>query len=395
MGRRFFWFFLLLFFLAIFIKEDFVLILLYCFIGVYLVSRWWGGRALAAVSIRRDFETHAFIGEQKRIDLHIVNRGWLPLAWLQIRDSLPVGLGTKGPFQQVASLGSKASISLTYSIECVRRGYFPIGPLTLASGDVLGAAPNQTLRLEPDYLTVYPKVIPLSNLDLPARSPQGTLHHRAPIFEDPSRILGKRDYVRGDSLRRVDWKATAASGRLQVKQFEPSIDLEAMIYLDLDEVSYNLRLRSDMTELAITVAASIANWVIGARQSVGLATNGIDPQARMSIPSPILPRRGRNQLLHILEMLARVEISNSFSLLQLLTEQINRYSWGTTLLVITGNVNEALVECLFKARFSGLNAVLIQCGYLVGFAETRQKARYFGFPVHQVINENDLDIWRR
>ena len=54
----------------------------------------------------------------------------------------------------------------------------------------------------------------LTSLSLPSHSPLGTLRHTQPIFEDPSRVTGKRDYISGDSLRRVDWKATAATGRL-------------------------------------------------------------------------------------------------------------------------------------------------------------------------------------
>jgi hypothetical protein len=90
---------------------------------------------------------------------------------------------------------------------------------------------------------------------LPSRSPIGTLRHTQPIFEDPSRVRGKRDYTTGDSLRRVDWKATATTGRLQVKQFEPSIALETALFLNLNADEYLQRTRLDATELAIVIAA--------------------------------------------------------------------------------------------------------------------------------------------
>ena len=103
----------------------------------------------------------------------------------------------------------------------------------LYSGDVFGLTGGETRRLQSDSLTVYPKIVPLTRVVLPTQSPMGTLRHHQPIFEDPSRIFGKREYVSGDSLRRVDWKSTASTGHLQVKLFEPSIALETVIFLDL------------------------------------------------------------------------------------------------------------------------------------------------------------------
>ncbi len=117
----------------------------------------------------------------------------------------------------------------------------------------------------------------------------GTLRHHQPIFEDPSRIFGKRPYVSGDSLRRVDWKATASTGQLQVKLFEPSIALETEIFLDLNTEAYEFHSRASATELAIVVTASLANWVVRARQSVGLVTNGLDPLAQDGLPPRLLP----------------------------------------------------------------------------------------------------------
>jgi len=70
------------------------------------------------------------------------------------------------------------------------------------------------------------------------------MRHQQPIFEDPH-AYGKRDYVASDSLRRVDWKASASTGRLQIKQFEPSIALQTVIFLNLNGSEYNTRNRID------------------------------------------------------------------------------------------------------------------------------------------------------
>jgi uncharacterized protein (DUF58 family) len=395
MGRRFFYFLLALLGVAIFLTEDFVFLLMYVFLGVFLASRWWGARALKRVAAQRIFEQRAFLGELVKVRLRIVNASWLPLAWLQARESLPVGLGANGPFQGVTTLGPKGQAEFSYTLNCLKRGYYAIGPLDLYAGDVLGAAPMQQINLGPDHLTVFPKIIPLTRLRLPSHAPLGTLRHNQPIFEDPSRILGKRDYVAGDSLRRVDWKATASSGRMQVKLFEPSIALETTIFLDLDASTYSMRGRYDVSELAIVVAASLANWLVAARQSTGLITNGADPLFDYQPPAPLPPRRGRGHLLCILENLARVKAADTLPIVELLQQHTAQLSWGATLVIITSRIDEALFDALFKARRSGLNAFLIQCGPAADFDQVRRKAQYFNYPIHQVLDERDLDIWRR
>jgi uncharacterized protein (DUF58 family) len=193
----------------------------------------------------------------------------------------------------------------------------------------------------------------------------------------------------------VDWKATASSGRIQVKLYEPSIDLETTIFLDLDASTYSLRGRYDVSELAIVVAASLASWLSGARQPTGLITNGADPLFDHRLPPPLPPRRGRGHLLRILESLARVQAADTLPIADLLQKHTAHLSWGATLVIITSRIDDALFDALFKARRGGVNAFLIQCGPAADFEQVRRKAQYFSYPIHQVLEERDLDIWRR
>ena len=181
-------------------------------------------------------------------------------------------------------------------------------------------------------------------MKLPSRSPLGTLRHTQPIFEDPSRVRGKRDYMAGDSLRRVDWKATASTGRLQVKQFEPSIALETAIFLNLNADEYAPRTRLDATELAIVIAASLANWIVGKRQSVGLSVNGVDPIGTEDKAQALPPRKGRAHLTRILDVLARVRSAPPTPFAQLFQYEAARLPWGTTVILITGRHRRGVVR---------------------------------------------------
>lgn len=395
MGEYLFLFLFGMLIIAILVGEDFVLTIIYLFLGAFILGRWWGGRALKGVKVHREFSARAFIGEALKVRLSVQNTGWLPLPWLQVRESLPSEVHSAGPFQQVVALGPKGTLHLDYVLDCRKRGYYPLGPLDLSSGDVLGVSAVQRYRQEIEYLSVYPRIIPFTQVKLPSQAPLGTLRHRLPIFEDPSRVRGKREYVAGDSLRNVDWKASAVAGHLQVKLFEPSIALETAIFLNLNANEYDLHSRYDASELAIVLAASLANWVIGARQSVGLVTNGVDPLAQGEQPLSTPPRRGRGHLMRILDVLARIKLAETVPLVQVLQREVHHLPWGTTLILITNKIDDELFDGLFQARRRGLNTFLIQCGPTSSFEQIRQRARYFGFPFYQVLNEHDLDVWRQ
>lgn len=401
MGDYILFFIMILAFIAIFLRADFILTLIYLFVAVLAVGRWWSRRAIHSLSARREYTRRAFWGEKVPVSLVVKNSGWLPVVWLQIHESLPVELTVPGFFRHVVSLGAGSEAQFHYLLEGRKRGYYQLGPLAMQSGDIFGITEKFSFTLPADSLIVYPKIVPLVKVKLPSRSPLGTLRHHQPIFEDPTRVLGKRDYVAGDSLRRMDWKATAASGRLQVKLFEPSIAMETAILLNLNTSEYDHRNRYDATELGIVVAASLANWVIGLRQAAGLATNGLDPFRRDEAGSdahwvqPVPIRRGRGHLMRILDVLARVQPGMSYPFVLLLQRQVVHLPWGTTLLLITSNLNESLFDGLFQAQRAGLNVVLLPCGTVAGFEQIRRRAEYFGFPIYQILDERDLDIWRQ
>jgi len=380
---------------AVVLRDDTVLTLFYLLAGVYFASHWWSKRALGAVSFKRSFVNRVFPGEQVRVRLEIVNTSWLPVVWLRLHESLPVEVSVNRLFKEVISLGPHGRLQFEYVFQTHRRGYYSIGPLFLSSGDVLGLTGDDDRQGPPDYLTVYPRIVHLPKFSLSSRSPLGTLRHTQPIFEDPTRVIGKRDYVSGDSLRRIDWKATAATGRLYVKQFEPSIALETVIALNLHSADYELRTRFDATELAIVVAASIANWAIGHRQSVGLFTNGADPRSADQSRHVLPPRKGRPHLMRVLEMLACTQTSEAaLPLAQLLRQEMGGLAWGTTLVVITGRADEALFDALVRAGRVGLNVVLILTSQASGPGPKLSRIYKPDFPVYQIYKESDLSLWR-
>ena len=385
---------ILLVIIAATMRDDFALTLIYLFAGAFALGSWWSSRALAQVNYERQFSSHVFFGEKIEVRLRLNNHGWLPVLWLKLQEALPVGLSSSPTYTRVTGLGANAHTDFGYVLEARKRGYYALGPLFITSGDLLGLSPEQQLEKAAQHITVYPRIIALSQVKIPSRSPQGTLRHKQPVFEDPSRLFSKRDYVAGDSLRRVDWKATASSGRMQVKLFEASISLETLIILDLETQNYDYHSRIDSGELAIVIAASLATWIAGKHQTVGLKINGLDTPSGGE-PQYLPPRKGQAHLIRILETLARAKMTEATSLGSLIQQQRSQLPWGTTLIVISGQAGQPVLNELHQARRAGQNALLILAGPVGYSQEITRQAALLGIPVVGIANERELDIWRK
>ena len=385
---------ILLLAVAIITQDNFVFTLLYLLLGAYLLGRWWSERALASITFKRTFSKRIFLGEIVNLEIEVINQGRLPAVWVKLQESVPVEIRTSPTFQRILTLAPHEHVHLSYQLFGRKRGYYTIGPLELTSGDVLGLSKEKRFEGQSEYIIVYPRVVPIIELNLPSHSPLGTMRYKQPIFEDPNRPTGKRDYTTGDSLRRIDWKASASVGRLQVKQFEPSIELETAIFLNLNNEEYLYKTRFDATETAITAAASIANWAVAKKQAVGLVTNGIDPLCEDEVAQPLPPHKGRGHLIRILETLARVRTTDTVSIAELIRQQRVHLTWGSTLIAITGQADKTLFEEFYRAQRAGLDVVLVLCGNVTGLPEIRQQARQFNIPVYPVWFERDLEVWR-
>lgn len=414
------WLALLLLVVAFLLRVDFVFYILYVLVGVFLWSRWATPRALRNLIASRTYRRRAFLGEQVEVTLTLRNKGRLALPWVEFHESVPPELRLGTSPQRVVSLAGRATHTFTYHVKGLQRGYYRLGPLRLASGDLFGLARPQRGHLAADYLTVYPRILPLAHLGLPSRLPFGTVASHQRLFEDPARPMGVRDFRSGDSLRQVNWKASAHTQRLLVRTFQPAISLETMILLDLHASDYERRDRLYWTEWSIVVAASVATHLINQRQAVGLMSNGVDPlrlqeEAReydevtgrllfqadagqspsAYMPTAIDPRPGRPHLMKVLEQLARLDVRETIPLREWASSAGTRLSWGVTILAITGQGDEARCNALHQLARGGFNPILIAVEPDANFGLVRDRARCLGFRAYNISGRAELDRWQQ
>ncbi len=370
--------------------EGFIFVLLYLLIGVFLFSFGWLRYVMEKLHLDRAFVDRAFVGEEVPVEVRMHNQSRFPALYLQFEEKTAPELSGTQLAQQVLSLGGGQKGQITYTLRTHKRGVYAIGPARVTAGDLLGLAKERRKDLDPAFITVYPRVLPLEKLGLPMQAPLGNLRHINPIFEDPSQPIGKREYIPGDSLHRIDWKATASSGRLQTRVYQPSINLNTMVFLDLDKRSYQDRNRYQANEFAVVVAASLVNWIIEQKQSVGLITNGADPNAASGRLHIVPPQKGPIQMMAVLDVLARIDAAEEIPVVPMLQQGAGGLSWGTTVMIVTGQVQPALLNALLPLQRKGLNPVLISCG--MGTADqVSSMAKAIHLPYYAIRHALEID----
>jgi uncharacterized protein (DUF58 family) len=386
-------FLLILLVIAAFLRVEFFFNILYFLFASYVISRWWVQRAIRQVVVERKFVRRGFQGDVIPVELRIRNTGWLPVPWLELRDSVSVQLKTPPFFHAVIGLGPHEERRMTYRLRCRLRGYYTIGPLMTRTSDLLGLHERSARPLTDEHVIVYPEVLPLQALNLPTHSPLVVLKARSPLFRDPTRVMGVRDYQVGDSPRHVHWSASASAGQLLVKQYDPAVARETLICLDFDLDAYALNQRYTATELAITTAASLANHII-LREGlpVGLATAAWDPLTEAHGLFSLPPRKERAQLMHILEILARVQARSEpeQSFVTLLRQQSAHLAWGATVVAVTPQEDPALLDTLLSLRQRGFAVALILISPLAPQPALDGRAESLGIPVYHVWRKQDV-----
>jgi uncharacterized protein (DUF58 family) len=391
------WFFgaILLLLAALLLQSSLLAYAMYVLFGLLLLTRWFARSWIGNLSATRTCkQQNADIGDRVLVQLTVTNEGGLPVPWLLAEDLLPQfspghrfpRIKVKGKRLQIAMLRAGATLEMNYKIECVMRGYYQIGPLTLESGDLFGLHRRFRVLTEPAFLLVYPRIVPLLGYDVASRRPIGDVRLSHRLYEDPTRIAGVRPYEAGDPLNRVHWRATARTGALHSKIHEPSTLSGATVLLDFHGDGYHAQGEPFRSELAVTTAISLANAVYEMGQQIGLATNGRDavdrietegwqhdPRTRQAArgsaalkeenerlqPLFVETRRGVEQLQRLRETLARVELTDGLTFAELVTEIIVRLPRDATILAVLPAVSVETAIALGTLRRGGLAVTVV------------------------------------
>ncbi len=267
-------------------------------IGVILLSFFYAIVLKSNIQIERNTSALKLACKEKsEITFTIKNYSPLTAHVCYFFDSVPYfyvfNEGNKG----VTALRPHEIKRITYKVTSQERGLFHAGPVRIRTSDPLGLFLIDMEVSCPLEITVRPARIKLITEVVPG-FPQGNLKINNPCYEDITMRRSIRDYMNGDELKRINWRASARFASLYTNQYENSFDAPLFVFLNLAEEDYDLHNRRYYSEKAIEIAASIIEKARVLRQRCGFAAYGTG--------FPYLPPR-QNQSDSILDLLSLIK----------------------------------------------------------------------------------------
>lgn len=355
-----------------------VLSLAGAYLWTYLNLRWLSIRVE-----RRGHQVH--VGEEIDEQITVRNESWLNKSWVHVEDltDLP-GHTTARAF----NLPGKRSRTWRALTVCYRRGVYTLGPVRVESGDPFGLFRLSRYLPGQQQLLVYPRVVELPRFSIPEAEVTGEGPLRLRVHRMTPQSASVREYAPGDHRSQIHWPTTARLARLMSKEFDVGVSSDVWLLVDLDESVHARGEREGSDDLATTVAASIAKYLLDRDMPVGLLAGGA---RRVAAP----PDRGQAQLERLLESLALAQTGNAVSMNRLLAEAQQVCSRYTTLVAITTSHRPDWLSAMrgLRQRQVRTAAVLVNAADFGPVASSFALAPLLvasGVPVYTVSRGDDL-----
>ncbi|GAA2040584.1 DUF58 domain-containing protein [Agromyces tropicus] len=192
------------------------------------------------VAIERELPPRLRLGETVRSELVLRNLGGRMLR-AEVRDGWPPSAGVHGRNRVRADVPAGEGRRLVQALTPTRRGDRTTAAVTVRSHGPLGLWARQATLSAPGRLRVLPPFH--ARAHLPSRLTRlRELDGRTPLLVrgQGTEFDSLREYVRGDDVRSIDWRATArrsdpespGSAKLMVRTWRPERDRRIVIVVD-------------------------------------------------------------------------------------------------------------------------------------------------------------------
>src|SRR5229473_309777 len=325
-------------------------ILTYVLLSMLIISWLWARYSLRKMVFRRAATSgRVQVGETFDERLMLDNISALPKLWVQIADgsNLP---GHRAGF--VASMGGRKRATWRARTVCKQRGHFHLGPVVATSGDPFGLFRRRLVLTEQRDLLVLPHVLPITNFVLFSGGLPGRGRTSRRALQNTTNATTIRDYTPGDSLNRIHWPSSAHYNRLMVKEFDLDPAMDAWIILDLQDAVQAGEGEHSTEEYGVTVAATIATYLLRQDLSLGLIVNA-ERREFLSLD------RGERQIERVLELLAVVRSGSGPELKEALALDAIHFGRNAVAIVITPSTSRDWHDGVRQLQRRGVQVAVV------------------------------------
>ena len=239
-------------------------------------------------------------------------------------------------------IGPKAIVKFSYVLEPKVRGEYPIGPLSVTVKDRLGF--NSVERIVPNSVSeilVYPPYEDIKRIEILGSKRSLQLNYGLQRSKQKglgSEFYGMRKYVFGDQFRLIDWKASARTQTLIVKEFESERDVTVMIIVDSSNSMAGGAIENTKFEYAIRACMLLTKVALTRRDNVGVFT--FSDKRNFNF---LKPGSGDDHFYQVLDFVAKVKPQGKSRMLEAIDYLCRRFQKRSLIFLISdleGEVKE-------------------------------------------------------
>jgi uncharacterized protein (DUF58 family) len=325
-------------------------VLTYVLLMLFILSWLWTLYSLRKLVFRRSIVSgRVQVGETFDERLMLDNLSTFPKLWVQIMDGSTLPDHRAG---YVASMGGRKRAMWRARSVCRQRGRFQLGPVTATSGDPFGLFRRRATLVGPQEILVLPRVYALTDFELFTGGLPGRGSTSRRSFQTTTTATSIREYANGDPISRIHWRSSAHYNKLMVKEFDLDPSVDAWIFLDLDEYAQAGEGEESTDEYGVTIAASLATYLLRQDLSVGMMVNG-DRREVLSLD------RGERQIERMLELLAVVTTGTGPDLKEALALNALHFGRNAMAIVITPSNSRDWHESVRQLQMRGVQLAVI------------------------------------
>lgn len=170
--------------------------------------------------------------------------------------------------------GGRRRITRKLEFVPIQRGYYRIDTIDVLARDFFYTMTCSQRQENDTCLYVYPYKRDVSRFEILYRRMQGELLAVRCMEEDPFAFRGMREYRPTDSMRRINWKSTAKTGKMLVNIYDSSFSQEICIVLN--GTCRQEGKKRELQEMAVSIASSVAQDLLQKGIPVSLRSNITD-----------------------------------------------------------------------------------------------------------------------
>ncbi|MDG1572566.1 DUF58 domain-containing protein [Robiginitalea sp. M366] len=253
------------------------------------------------VEAKRELPERFSNGDLNPVQLYLRNTYLFPVRYTLIEE-LPVRLQIRD-FSRSGRLGSGAAHSPVYELRPTERGRYTFGALHVLVRSPLGLLVRRFSTPGGQTVAVYPSFLQLRKYELMAISNRLT-----DLGLKRIRRIGHtlefeqiREYIPGDDVRNLNWKATAKRGQLMVNQYQDEKSQPIYAVIDTGRVMRMPFEGMSLLDYAINAALVLSRVAIRKQDKAGLMT------FNRRVENRVAADRRSSQMQRLLETLYHID----------------------------------------------------------------------------------------